>query len=76
MRKSRASPRPRWRIPAPLMLVFSEVASFYLSRFHPDFPQRFTPGAIRPAEKAPPCRHRQGEAGARLPADQHPRRGA
>ena len=40
-------PRPRRRIPAPLMLVFSEAASFYLSRFHPDFPQRFTPGAIR-----------------------------
>ena len=29
------------------MRVFSEVASFYLSRFHPDFNQRFTPGAIR-----------------------------
>ena len=44
-------PRPRRRIPAPLMLVFSEVASFYLSRFHPDFPQRFTPGAIRLLKK-------------------------
>lgn len=40
-------PRTRRRIPANLMLVFSEVASFYLSRAHPDFPQRFTPGAIR-----------------------------
>ena len=40
-------PRPRRRIPARLMLVFSEIASFYLSRFHPGFPQRFTPGAIR-----------------------------
>ena len=40
-------PRPRRRIPVHLMLVFSEVASFYLSRFHPSFPQRFTPGAIR-----------------------------
>ena len=39
--------RPARRIPSPIMLVFSEVASFYLSRFHPDFPQRFTPGAIR-----------------------------
>ncbi len=39
--------RPARRIPSPMMLVFSEVASFYLSRFHPDFPQRFTPGAIR-----------------------------
>ncbi|MCY4343852.1 MAG: NAD-dependent epimerase/dehydratase family protein [Gammaproteobacteria bacterium] len=40
-------PRPNRRMPAPLMYVFSEVASFYLSRFHPKFPQRFTPGAIR-----------------------------
>ena len=47
-------PRPRRRIPTRLMLVFSEVASFYLSRFHPDFPQRFTPGAIRLLQK---CRH-------------------
>ena len=40
-------PRPHRRIPAPIMYAFSEVASFYLSRFHPNFPQRFTPGAIR-----------------------------
>ena len=40
-------PRPGRRIPSPMMLPFSEVASFYLSRVHPDFPQRFTPGAIR-----------------------------
>ena len=44
-------PRPAKRIPAPIMLVFSEVASFYLSRFHPEFPQRFTPGAIRLLKK-------------------------
>ena len=44
-------PRPRRRMPVPVMLVFSEVASFYLSRFHPDFPQRFTPGAIRLLKK-------------------------
>ncbi len=44
-------PRPRRRIPTPLMLVFSEVASFYLSRSHPGFPQRFTPGAIRLLQK-------------------------
>ena len=44
-------PRPRRRIPSRAMLVFSEVASFYLSRFHPDFPQRFTPGAIRLLKK-------------------------
>ena len=44
-------PRPRRRIPAKLMYVFSEAASFYLSRVHPDFPQRFTPGAIRLLKK-------------------------
>ncbi len=44
-------PRPRRRIPANLMYVFSEAASFYLSRAHPDFPQRFTPGAIRLLKK-------------------------
>ena len=47
-------PRPRRRIPVPMMLAFSEVASFYLSRFHPDFNQRFTPGAIRLLKQ---CRH-------------------
>ena len=47
-------PRPNRRIPANLMYVFAEAASFYLSRFHPDFPQRFTPGAIRLLKK---CRH-------------------
>ena len=44
-------PRPHRRIPTRLMLVFSEAASFYLSRFHPRFPQRFTPGAIRLLQK-------------------------
>ena len=44
-------PRPRRRIPANLMYVFSEAASFYQSRVHPDFPQRFTPGAIRLLKK-------------------------
>ena len=44
-------PRPNRRIPANLMYVFAEAASFYLSRFHPDFPQRFTPGAIRLLKK-------------------------
>ena len=39
--------RPRRAIPTSAMYVFSEAASFYLSRFHPRFPQRFTPGAIR-----------------------------
>ena len=44
-------PRPNRRIPTPMMYVFSEIASFYLSRFHPSFPQRFTPGAIRLLKK-------------------------
>lgn len=44
-------PRPNRRMPTPLMYLFSEVASFYLSRFHPKFPQRFTPGAIRLLKK-------------------------
>lgn len=35
------------RLPGAAMYYFSEIASFYLSRFKPDFPQRFTPGAIR-----------------------------
>ena len=47
-------PRPNRRMPVRAMLAFSEVASFYLSRFHPSFPQRFTPGAIRLLQK---CRH-------------------
>ncbi len=46
--------RPARRVPAPVMLAFSEIASFYLSRFHPSFPQRFTPGAIRLLKQ---CRH-------------------
>lgn len=40
-------PRPNRRIPSSIMYIFAEIASFYLSRFHPNFPQRFTPGAIR-----------------------------
>ncbi|MCY4158669.1 MAG: NAD-dependent epimerase/dehydratase family protein [Bacteroidetes bacterium] len=39
------------RIPPRLMLVASEIASFYLSKFHPSVPQRFTPGAIRLLQK-------------------------
>ena len=43
--------RPNRRMPTSLMYAFAEVASFYLSRFHPSFPQRFTPGAIRLLKK-------------------------
>jgi nucleoside-diphosphate-sugar epimerase len=35
------------RIPPPLMAALAEVSSFVLTRFFPDVPQRFTPGAIR-----------------------------
>ncbi len=42
------------RIPSKAMLIFSEIASFYLSKFHPKVPQRFTPGAIRLLRQ---CRH-------------------
>ncbi|MDQ3583311.1 MAG: hypothetical protein M3495_17640, partial [Pseudomonadota bacterium] len=45
---------PCRRLPAPLMLACSEITSFYLSRFHPQRPQRLTPGAIRLLRK---CRH-------------------
>lgn len=47
-------PRTHRRIPTPIMYLLSEVASSYLSRFHPNFPQRFTPGAIRLLQL---CRH-------------------
>ncbi len=47
-------PRPKRRIATDAMLMFSVVASTYLSHFHPDFPQRFTPGAIRLLKK---CLH-------------------
>ena len=40
-------PRPGRRIPARFMFGFTELSSYYLSRFHPNVNQRFTPGAIR-----------------------------
>jgi len=40
-------PKPRLKMPHHGMLAFAEIASFLLTRFAPDFPQRFTPGAIR-----------------------------
>ena len=40
--------QPRYlRLPSGIMLPIAEIASFYLSRAHPTFNQRFTPGAIR-----------------------------
>lgn len=44
----------RRRLPAAAMLAFAEIASAYLSRYHPAVPQRLTPGAIRLLRK---CRH-------------------
>ena len=40
-------PRPGRRIPPRFMLGLTEMSSSYLSRFHPNVNQRFTPGAIR-----------------------------
>lgn len=44
-------PRTRLRIPTPIIYPISELASYYLSRFHPNVSQRFTPGAIRLLKK-------------------------
>ncbi|MXV79746.1 MAG: NAD-dependent epimerase/dehydratase family protein [Chloroflexi bacterium] len=46
--------RPRRQVPLGLMLPFSEIASYSLSRLWPSYPQRFTPGAIRLLQQ---CRH-------------------
>ncbi len=40
-------PRPRLRLPPPVMAGLAEVSSFVLTRFFPRVPQRFTPGAVR-----------------------------
>lgn len=40
-------PRPKRQVPVGLMLGISEVVSYVLSRAFPNYPQRFTPGAIR-----------------------------
>ena len=40
-------PRPRLRLPAPLMAGIAEVSSFILTNFFPNKPQRFTPAAVR-----------------------------
>lgn len=40
-------PRPRLRLPAPIMAGIAEVSSFVLTKFFPHVPQRFTPGAVR-----------------------------
>ncbi len=40
-------PRPRLKLPAPLMGAIAEVVSPLLTRLLPNFPQRLTPGAVR-----------------------------
>lgn len=40
-------PRPRLKLPAPVMGAVASVLSPLLTRFAPDFPQRLTPGAVR-----------------------------
>jgi nucleoside-diphosphate-sugar epimerase/phytoene/squalene synthetase len=40
-------PRPRFRVPMPLMKTMAQVSTFVLSTFFPQVPQRFTPAAVR-----------------------------
>jgi nucleoside-diphosphate-sugar epimerase len=40
-------PRPKLRLPAPVMAGVAEVSSYVLTKFFPKVPQRFTPGAVR-----------------------------
>lgn len=40
-------PRPKLRLPAPVMAGFAEVADFIFPRFFPNAPRRFTGGAVR-----------------------------
>ena len=40
-------PRPKLRLPVPLMMGIASVTSFVLTNFFPKVPQRFTPGAVR-----------------------------
>jgi nucleoside-diphosphate-sugar epimerase len=40
-------PRPKLRLPPPVMAGIAEVTSFVLTKFFPKVPQRFTPGAVR-----------------------------
>ena len=40
-------PRPRLRLPPPVMAGIAEVSSYVLTNFFPKVSQRFTPGAVR-----------------------------
>ncbi len=39
--------RPRLRLPLPLMTPVAHASTFFMKRFFPDVPPRFTPGTIR-----------------------------
>ena len=41
------TPKPRLRLPPPVMAVVAEVTHFVLTNFFPKVPQRLTPGAVR-----------------------------
>jgi len=40
-------PRPKLKLPVPVMMGVASVTSFVLTKFFPKVPQRFTPGAVR-----------------------------
>jgi nucleoside-diphosphate-sugar epimerase len=40
-------PRPRFRLPPPVMAGIAQVSTFVLTNFFPHVPQRFTPAAVR-----------------------------
>jgi nucleoside-diphosphate-sugar epimerase len=40
-------PRPRLRLPPPVMARIADVSSFVMTNFFPTVPQRFTPAAVR-----------------------------
>lgn len=41
------APRPRVKLPPSLMIPVARVSGFFMSRFFPDVPPRFTPGTIK-----------------------------
>jgi nucleoside-diphosphate-sugar epimerase len=40
-------PRPKLRLPPPIMAGVAQVTSLVMTKFFPKLPQRFTPGAVR-----------------------------
>ena len=47
MARVTGKPKPRLRLPPPVMAAVAEVTHFVLTRFFPSVPQRLTPGAVR-----------------------------